>query len=601
VGGFLLFGHIGEGEMGSVYRAMDESLNRAVAVKLVRGCHAEDPDSVERLRREARAAGSLNHPHVAQVYALNFSNGHPYLVMELVTGQDFAQKLESEGRIDERTALKMALDVADGLSALNREGLVHGDIKPGNIVLDRDGNAKLVDFGLSGMARHKDGALVGTPNYIAPELLRGSPDSHLSDIYSLGATLYHLLSGRPPADGEKTIDVLRARLFRRPTPLAEHAKYISMPTRKLVMQMLDPEPARRPSDSDAVAGEIRKALAQLDVPQPVTPGLANASNSLLPRVGVPLPPQRVTLYSRSRPYVVLVLVLIAAVELVIAVREESFARTSEWFSEALARRAKRLQAEAASRDPAETGAPAPDDFGQSAVLTPVGDRPQQQLVAAPSDEGAIVMGTGQVWQSVNLGQNTQRGSTMHMGGTLIIQGAGTAMWQGHDRCRFVWTKASSNYVFCAQVKAIAENNSLDITGLLVKGDDFATGPGLLYGYLGSGHVFLQIREPNNTTVLVKRSERPIPLPRHLKLTRCGHVFEASFSADGSTWLPFGSCELALSHKNTVGFSVSAQDTNALATAKFATISVQSPGQPNPEKPGSAPGDAKKPVTATHKK
>ena len=269
VGGFLLYEHIGEGEMGEIYRATDESLNRDVAIKLVRGCHANDPESIERLRKEACAAGKLNHSRVAQVHALNFSNGFPYLVMELVTGLDFAQKLKREGPIDERTVLRMALDVAEGLSALNREGLVHGDIKPGNIVLDRDNNAKLVDFGLSGMTRRDStGALVGTPDYIAPELLRGAKDTHRSDLFSLGATLYHLLSGILPHDGDTMDAFIKARMYKPPIPIEKQVQNISFLTRKLIMRMLEPSPSKRPADSDVVATDIREALSRLDAPAP---------------------------------------------------------------------------------------------------------------------------------------------------------------------------------------------------------------------------------------------------------------------------------------------------------------------------------------------
>ncbi len=603
VGGFLLYGHIGEGEMGSVYRATDETLRRDVAVKLVRGCHADNPESRERLLSEACAAGKLNHPRVAQVYALNFSNGHPYLVMELVTGQDFAQKLEREGRIDERVALRMALDVADGLSALNREGLVHGDIKPGNIVLDRDGNAKLVDFGLSGMTRHKGGALVGTPNYIAPELLRGAADTHRSDLYSLGATLYHLLSGRPPIEGEKTIDVLKARLLRRPLPLIAHARHVSMPTRKLVMQMLEPDPDKRQASSDVVAAEIRDALSELDLPPPAAPAAAAPARGFFAGLGLRQLPQTAAPYSRGPSAFTVVLCVLAVVSLLIAIRERSFSQTLTWLRGGAAGHATGTSARPAdgSEPQPEPAVPVRDDFGQAATLALPVSVPQPQLVAASPAQDFIINDPSQIWQSTNLGQPTQRGSTMQMGGTLIIQGTGIDMWSGHDRCRFVWTKAASNYVFSAQVKAIADNNSLAITGLLVKGGDPSQGPGLLFGFLGSGQLFLQIREPNNMTVLVKRSERPFPVPKYLRLARVGHVFEAYFSADGLAWTPFGACELELPAKNTIGFSVSAQDTNTLATAKFANISLQAPGQLGAAKAGAAPAGPKKPAGAARKK
>ena len=263
--GFTLYAPIGAGGMGTIYRATDDMLGRDVAIKLVRRNGADDQEYRDLLKREASAAGKINHPRVAQVYALNFHDGHPYLVMELVSGEDFNSKSEREGKLDERLVLRMALDVAEGLTAINREGLVHGDIKPGNIVLDRDGNAKLVDFGLSGvMRRIEKGKLVGTPNYIAPELLRGCQDTHRSDIYSLGATLYYLLAGRIPFSGETPEEVLKARLYEKPLPLGKDAGNVSVFTQKLVMRMLDADPMQRPADSQLVAAEVRKALSDLN-------------------------------------------------------------------------------------------------------------------------------------------------------------------------------------------------------------------------------------------------------------------------------------------------------------------------------------------------
>jgi len=220
----------------------------------------------------------------------------------------------------------------------------------------------------------------------------------------------------------------------------------------------------------------------------------------------------------------------------------------------------------------------PDDFGQSAVVMAGTSRASTQQVAASAEQAFFIRGSDQVWQSVNLGQDTQRGSTMQIGSALIIQGAGSEMWQGYDCCRYVWTSVTSNYVFSTQVQAIADNNSLAITGLLIKSAGLADGPSLRFGFLGSGHLFLQIREPNHTTVLVKRSERAMPIPLHLRLTRQGSVFEAFFSDNGVSWTPFGSCELSLDEKNCVGFAVSAQDASELATAKFSSISLDIAGR-----------------------
>ena len=578
--------------MGTVYRATDESLGRDVAIKLVRRCQADAPESRERLRREACAAGRLNHPRVAQVYALNFSNGHPYLVMELVTGQDFAQMLEREGPIGERAALKMALDVADGLSALNREGLVHGDIKPGNIVLDRDGNAKLVDFGLSGMTRNDgSGAIAGTPDYIAPELLRGEKDSHRSDLYCLGATLYHLLSGRLPHDGEKTSDdVLKARLFKHPIPLGTHCRNVSLPTRKLVMRMLETIPGKRHPNSEAVAADIREALARLDTPTPAAPGVSGLVRRFLVRLGLPPRPEAPAPVSRRPAGVALLLGLAVLLVLLITAKPAPFACSREWLLRQVGSPfAAEVPPMTQKTARPETVAPVQDVAGHIAALTLPASRHQPENAIHVRD--VLTSEAHPVWQSANLGEHTQGGSTLQMGETMIVQGAGTDMWDGERNGRFVWTKVTGSYAFSAQIRKIADNDRLAITGLLVNGTDPALGPCLLFGFLGSGELFLQIRrpntavakrfwqptrQPNSTVEVVKRSAKPIRLPSYLKLVRCGNAFETFVSADGHSWDPFAACELDLPSGNTIGFAVSAQVPDTLATANFASIRLLVP-------------------------
>jgi len=593
VGGFLLYQRIGEGEMGTIYRATDESLKRDVAIKLVRGCYADDPESCEHLRNEACAAGKLNHPRVAQVHALNFSNGYPFLVMELVTGEDFAQKLAREGHIDERAALRMALDVAEGLSALHREGLVHGDIKPGNIVLDRDGNAKLVDFGLSGIRRRDSrGTLLGTPYYIAPELIRGAADTHRSDLYSLGATLYHLLAGQPPNKEDTPADIFRARVSHPPAPLRKHAHHVSLLTQKLVMRMLEIDPEKRQPDSEAVAADIRGALAQLDVTPPAPTGVFGGARRVFARLTIPLPSRRHVLIP------VLGLVLVA--EILIAVREHSFEQTWTWLRGKFAGRPESKTLSAALRAPeterpvngdaepaktsaqpvsgtqphAEPAAPAPKASAPQQG-TPLPVTPPQPVLSAPIPE----LFTARVqpkWHSVNLGQPTPQGSTMQLGETLVVQSTGTGMWAGSDCGRFVWTKVSGDYSLSAQVKMIADKNGLAITALLVKGDDFSHGVGLLFGFLGSGELFLQTRKPDATAVVVKRTGRPLRLPVYLKIIRSGKTFQACVSSYGRNWYPFAECELELPPGNAIGFAVSSQDPGTLDMAKFADIRLLTP-------------------------
>ena len=581
LGWFLLHGRVGEGQMGTVYRATDESLGRDVAIKLVRRSEADNPASRERLRREARAAGKLNHPRVAQVYALIFSNGQPYLVMELVSGQDFSQKVEKEGRIDERTALKMALDVAEGLSALNREGLVHGDIKPGNIVLDREGRAKLVDFGLSGMTRTtSNGKLVGTPNYIAPELLRGAADTHRSDIYSLGATLYHLMVGRPPVEGEKTIDVLRALLLGHLIPIHKVAGHLSPLTKKLLVRMLENDPAKRPADTDAVAAALREALDKLDKPGADTAAFAlpfvsrRRSGRSAPAAG----PRAGRIAAR------------AALGAAAALGAGLLA-----FREHLSFEALPGQRSGAGDDGAAAfapGAAAPRAAaGRPAPVLP--DAPPASLLSGETAPGpADFTDEAELrWQCVNLGGQSLQGSTLQRSGTLIIQSAGTEMSKGFEAYRFVWSKAFGNYAFSASVQTIADSDPLAVSGLLIKGPEPTRGQGLFFGFLGSGELLLQFRNPQGRPQIVRRSGNPLPFPCALRLTRRGDLFEAACSGDGRAWRPFAAYRLCLPEATTVGFVVSPNRPDTLATAKFADVRLLTPGLAGALPTNAVPGTA----------
>lgn len=556
VDNFLLHGHLGEGEMGTIYLATDESLNREVAVKVVRGCHADDPAQRERLHREACAAGTLNHPRVAQVYALNFSNGHPYLVMELVTGLDFSQRLESEGRIEESEVLRMALDVADGLSALHREGLVHGDIKPANIVLDRDGNAKLVDFGLSDMMRHDGhGNLVGTPHYLAPEILKGVPDSHRSDLYSLGGTLYYLLCGKLPFKGETQAEMLKARLDQDPIPLETYAPEVSLLTRRMVMRLLERDPSKRYINSDALADDISEALNNLASSDSNTsdlPDLSARSNAIrTQRLGPrsqpqpqtePPPPQR----NVGRHVYTLLLLLVAVIELAVAFKQNSFPQTWKWLS---------------------TDVP-------NWITSNVSSFMENEAQAEGTDLPGIRGGAEIPWRSSVLGEFARRGSTMQSGGLLIVNSTGKDMWMGEDNCRFVWTSIAANYVFSAKVLESSTIKSHDVSGLMIKGENPAHGPGVLFGFLGSGELFLQIRHPFKAVEVIRCSGGLIKAPAYLRICRSENTFDAGYSSDGKEWLQFAKCELDLPETNSVGVIVAAEHPQILATAKFSDIILE---------------------------
>ena len=200
---FVLADRIKSGGSGSLYRARDSRRGCDVAIKFLPASSIAEAAATDRLRQQVQTLSQLHSPHVASVFDFRIVDGLPFLVLELVTGESMAARLESLHRIPEREVLRMARDIADGLAALHDAGLIHGNVTPGSIVTGPDGSARLANLGLLGSQRRDDrGAILGTPLFIATEVLKGGVDAPRSDIYSLGVTLYLLLTGQPPFEGK---------------------------------------------------------------------------------------------------------------------------------------------------------------------------------------------------------------------------------------------------------------------------------------------------------------------------------------------------------------------------------------------------------------
>ena len=221
IGDMLIVELIGVGGMGLVYRALDLPLQRQVAVKLIKGhSHA----SMERSVNEAQAQARLSHPNVAQIHAIHTLGNQPVIVMELINGGRLSQLISKSDRLEEGRALTLATQIAGGLHAARKAGLVFGDVKPSNILLDSSGVAKLADFGLSrdveakvnadgsGMNASSSTAGFGTAAYVAPEVVARKGADHRSDIYSLGVTLFQLLTGELPFVGASKAETIAARM-----------------------------------------------------------------------------------------------------------------------------------------------------------------------------------------------------------------------------------------------------------------------------------------------------------------------------------------------------------------------------------------------------
>jgi hypothetical protein len=251
---------LGTGGMGTVYKAHDMQLDRDVALKLLR--KDLGPEYANQLQHEARITASVNHPHVVQVFSFGRDHDQYYLVMELVERGTLDDLIAERKRLTEEEVLRTGIEVTRGLRAAYKKGLIHRDIKPANILFNDDGMAKISDFGLAGIVEpHAQtiDAIWGTPYYVAPERLNNQPEDFRSDIYSLGATLFHAVAGRPPFDGETTSAADLRALKNNPLKLKDVAPEVSRPTASAIARMIAPDPRLRFPSHDAVIQALQKS------------------------------------------------------------------------------------------------------------------------------------------------------------------------------------------------------------------------------------------------------------------------------------------------------------------------------------------------------
>jgi Tol biopolymer transport system component len=260
LGPYEILSPLGAGGMGEVYRARDSRLGRDVAIKMVLSEFTADPDRLQRFEREARAAGSLNHPNVLTVYDVGSHEGSPYLVTELLEGETLQARM-GKGALPLRTALEVGGQVAAGLAAAHERGIVHRDLKPANIFITNEGSAKILDFGLAkliepaGADKHADastvvettepGVRLGTITYMSPEQAAGLSVDFRSDQFSLGIVLYEMISGSRPFAGDTAAETLAAIIRDEPEPLAKLVPEVPAPLRWIIERCLAKEPSGR--------------------------------------------------------------------------------------------------------------------------------------------------------------------------------------------------------------------------------------------------------------------------------------------------------------------------------------------------------------------
>lgn len=257
---------IGSGGMSEVYKAKCHKLNRLVAIKVLKEEFANDSSFVSKFKMEAQAAAGLSHPNIVSVYDVIDEGTIHYIVMELIEGITLKSYIQKKGRLEVKESIGIAIQVAQGIAAAHEQNIIHRDIKPQNMIISRDGKVKVADFGIARgvSAQTLTSAAMGSVHYISPEQARGGYSDSRSDIYSLGITLYEMVTGRLPFTGDNTVAIALAHLEDVVVPPSVYNPEIPIILEQLILKCTEKKPERRCDNAGQVIAELRKVLLQPD-------------------------------------------------------------------------------------------------------------------------------------------------------------------------------------------------------------------------------------------------------------------------------------------------------------------------------------------------
>src|SRR4051794_1322964 len=317
-GRYRLEAKLGSGGMSTVYLARDETLDRAVAVKVMHREMSEQADQLERFRQEARAVAKLSHPNVVAVIDAGEDHGYPYIVFEYVEGETLKQRIARVGALDIQEAIAYAIEIARGLTIAHARNMVHRDIKPQNILIDDEGRAKLTDFGISRQLEQDGmtatGRVLGTTDYVAPEQAMGKAVDPRSDIYSLGVVLYEMLVGQVPFKADSQVGVAMKHVNEELPDVQSRRPEVSAAVALVVERATTKDPARRYQEVGEMIDDLSTALEVEAARAGTTSGEATSVLDAVP------PPKRNLSVPGRRSWLAVVVVLLIAAAVLAAVQ-----------------------------------------------------------------------------------------------------------------------------------------------------------------------------------------------------------------------------------------------------------------------------------------
>ena len=274
---------IGTGGMADVYKGKDLMLNRYVAIKVLKKEYREDVNFVRKFKAEAQAAAGLMNPNIVNVYDVGEDRGLYYMVMELVEGITLKEYIERKGRLSHKEVISIAIQMCTGISVAHAAGLVHRDIKPQNVMISRDGKVKVTDFGIAKAITSNtiSSNAMGSVHYTSPEQARGGYSDTKSDIYSIGITLFEMVTGRVPFNGDSTVAVALKHLQEEITPPSEFVRGIPYSLEQIILKCTQKNSERRYSSTNALIQDLKRSLVNPDGDFVIIPPLRNADTVII--------------------------------------------------------------------------------------------------------------------------------------------------------------------------------------------------------------------------------------------------------------------------------------------------------------------------------